>query len=105
MPPKPGENPKLVPFDTWWNKIVIVDTKRDRFTRKDIILTISNTSGGAHVDPYLDEAYANLTKHNSMGWRYKVGNIEGDFINIELASARQIAQEILYSLQHAEFFS
>lgn len=102
LPPKPkGEPIKLVPFDDWWNKVVVVDNQKNKFKRCDLVLSLSNKMGGAHVDPKLDPAYVALTKNNTLGWRYWDGNEEGDILPVELASVRQIAHEVLLSLKNA----
>jgi hypothetical protein len=78
------------------------------FTRKDLVLSIANQDGGAHVDPQLDEDYAGLTRKNSIGW---VAEIDGKIIpnesNPALASIRQIAYKVLESLKRKlpEYFN
>lgn len=100
LPPKPFDEPlRLVPFDQWWKKVVVADAKRNQFTRQQLVLTLSNREGGAHVDPTLDAAYTALTRAYSMAMHYKVKEQEGPFGGIELASVRQIAQEVLLSLE------
>ena len=101
LPPKPkGEPMKFVPFDDWWNKVVVVDNQNNKFRRCDLVLTLSNKTGGAHVDPRLDAQYIALTKNNTLGWRYWDRNGEGDIVPVELASVRQIAHEVLLSLKN-----
>jgi hypothetical protein len=49
----------LYTFDAWWNEIVI-DSKHpelSQITRRDIILTLADKEGGAHVDETYDKAY------------------------------------------------
>jgi hypothetical protein len=102
LPPKPkGEPIKFVPFDDWWNKVVVVDNQKNKFKRCDLVLSLSNKMGGAHVDPKLDAAYVALTRNKTLGWRYWDGNEEGDIVPVELASVRQIAHEVLLSLKNA----
>lgn len=84
----------LLTFNDWWNEIIF-DDKKNKFTRKDIILLVSNQDGGAHIDPYLDEKYAELTKFNSLGWVDCNGNAIGG--NPAYAAIRQITTEILLS--------
>ena len=100
IPPKPlNRKYRSIPFEEWWNKVVIVDKHKKRFTRRDLVLSLSNKEGGAHVDPKLDASYIALTRENSLGWRYFIGNLEGDISPIELASMRQISQEIFLTLK------
>jgi hypothetical protein len=59
----PSNKAKMIDFDSWWNKPVFVDRRGRKLTRKDLILTAANQDGGAHVDPSLDETYANLSRN------------------------------------------
>ena len=86
---------KKVPFEDWWKKVVFVNTKGDTFDRKDLILNLSNKDGGAHIDANLDDAYANLTRFNSLGWMFERGGIHEDLGNPVLASVRQISYEVI----------
>lgn len=113
-PPKPtsrfvplcGENEKFhpfVPFLAWWKAVVFKDQRGNRFSRKDIVLTVANQDGGAHVDPELDEDYDALSKKNTLGWTFKSGDAEIPWpSNPVPASIRQIAHEVLVTLEAAE---
>lgn len=94
-------------FPKWWNKVVIVDQNKNSFTRRDLILAITNKDGGAHIDPKLDATYAQLTRQNSMGWIFTDGNVEQPIRPIELASVRQIAHEVImtFKSKYPEFVS
>lgn len=86
-------------FNAWWNEIVIVDTKGNRFTRCELVLSLANKDGGAHVDPQLDSKYADLTRGNSLGYVGVVSGEESPLSDIELHSVREIAYELLRSLR------
>lgn len=89
-----------VPFNKWWNKVVILDKKRNDFTRKDLVLFVANQDGGAHIDPSLDKKYAELSRFNSLAWRVVKGGVESAFRNRpELACIRQMTHEILKTLK------
>lgn len=88
-----------VDFESWWNKKVIKDSYGKIFTRKDLVLNVSNTDGGAHVDPKLNINYFNLTRKNSMAWKLVINGIEYDYNAPHLPSIRQIAHEILLSIK------
>lgn len=90
---------RKVPFEKWWEKIVIADNQGNKLTRRDIILDVTNKEGGAHIDSKLNEEYARLVKNNTLGWKYVHGDEEGDMEGIELASIRQITYEVLKSLK------
>jgi hypothetical protein len=55
------------PFAQWWEGAVISDGEGHKFTRKDLVLAVANTDGGAHVDPKLDSAYYSLTRKGTFG--------------------------------------
>jgi len=48
--PFPG---RKLSFPDWWGQTVIVDDKRRNFNRRELILYVADTDGGAHVDPEL----------------------------------------------------
>lgn len=92
-----GKNIKLLNFDNWWNEIIIYD-KQNLFSRKDIVLSIANKDGGAHVDPKLNKTYARLTKDNSIRWKFIKNNIEKDIENNPAYTCiRQISDELIFS--------
>ena len=94
----PDSPPQWVNFDDWWGKVIFVDNKGIQTTRKDLILSVADKDGGAHVDPALDEKYANLSRRNSLAWRFS--GPKGDFPlgGPEKATIRQIAHEVLKSI-------
>ncbi len=83
-------------FDDWWNEVVFLDDKRETLTRRDLVLTVANQDGGAHVDPALSEKYARLSRHNSLGWVLAPGDLP--IPNAERAAIRQISHEVLKTL-------
>ncbi len=91
-----------LPFDEWWNQNIIRDSTNNLYTRKDIVLTMANKDGGAHVDSKIDESYSELKKGNSINSRfvYEVDGveIEENVVGLELASMRQIAYELIISI-------
>lgn len=90
---------KWLTFRDWWNELVI-DDKSFIFTRKDIVLTVANKDGGAHIDEKINQKYWNLAYNNSLGWKVFNGTNEYDFINnVAYASIYQIASELLVSVR------
>ncbi len=90
---------KPISFDDWWNGIVLVDSVRNEFSRRDITLFLANKDGGAHVDHKIDEKFNNLRYNNSQGWI----NVRGDGKHIAgednvPATMRQIAHELIKTL-------
>jgi hypothetical protein len=92
---------KKISFNVWWeNMFVIKDKDGETFTRKDLVLNTVNRDGGAHIDLALDKAYADLTRFNSLGWKFFKRGVEDDFRNNPvLPSIRQIAHEFLKTLK------
>lgn len=91
---------RWIPFEEWWNNSVVKDNMNRRFNRRDLILHVADTDGGAHVDPALDAAYADFSRNNSLGWTINVRNdVQRPFPPPTLACIRQIAHELLKTLQ------
>ena len=90
-----------ISFGLWWEGMfVIKDENGKTFTRKELVLSTANMDGGTHVDPHLDKAYANLSRFNSLGWKFFRNDIEDNFSNSPVsASIRQIAHEVLKTLR------
>lgn len=95
-----GDNNHWVTFNTWWNNEIILDDRKKKFSRKDLVLTVANKDGGAHVDPDLDEAYRNLSRSNTLGWEFFFGGKKEPMTEPELYSVRQIAHEMLRTLRN-----
>lgn len=111
----PRGNPEKLPakamllFPKWWNMIVIVakGNKKDiAFSRGELVLHVANTDGGSHVDDTLDEKYMALSRWNAIGIVTIQDGIEKPIDNPVFACIRQIAHEVLSTLQsrHPESF-
>jgi hypothetical protein len=85
-------------FDTWWNSTVFIDSKGSELSRKGLVLAVANQDGGAHVDPSLNQTYADLSRNNSLGWVFSDGKTTQPMEGPERAAIRQIAHEFLKSL-------
>ena len=60
-------------FIKWWEQnIIFKDSRGNIFTRKDLVRNVTDKDGGAHVDPSLQEAYANLSRFNLTGLKLYV---------------------------------
>lgn len=92
---RPGGQAAYTDFDTWWSTPVFVDYQGRALTRKDLVLTVANQDGGAHVDSELNGAYADLSRKNSLGWVYSDGTKSEPLGGPEKAALRQICHEIL----------
>lgn len=97
----PGFTRENLSFIDWWEEVVIIDSLKAEFTRKDLILALANKDGGAHVDTHLDMDYAELTRNNSVGWEVSSNNSDAEpLLDVELFSARQISYEILTAINN-----
>jgi hypothetical protein len=83
---------RILPFKHWWEGIVVVDARRQSFSRKDLVLTAADQDGGAHVDPSLDKKYVELSRRNSMMMSFQSSDKIAVIANPERAALRQIAQ-------------
>lgn len=92
------------PFKQWWEGTVISDGESHKFTRKDLVLAVANTDGGAHVDSTIDAAYYKLTRKETFGIiRVVPTNDPKVFRKVETPSPvavtlRQIGHETLKTL-------
>jgi hypothetical protein len=96
----PREPGYFIDFAEWWTMAVVRDGDGQRFSRRDLVLQVTNKDGGAHVDPALPEAYYNLSRSKSFGWQVRDPDgtvIEDARISPVLPSIRQIAQEFIYT--------
>jgi hypothetical protein len=101
-----GENvdSSYISFKNWWEAFVIVDKYKRKFKRKDIVLEVANTDGGAHVDENIRDEYFHLSRNNSTEWavvtKYSDGRENIHYLeDIELFTVRQIAFEVTASIQ------
>jgi len=85
-----------VNFEDWWNGIVLVDMNKVEYSRKDIVLSLANKEGGAHVDSKLDAQYVDLRKNNALGWveSFSDGRVVPGADHVP-ATMRQIAHELI----------
>ncbi len=96
---EPDSNPPRVHFGTWWNGVVFVDHNKTSISRKQLVLSVADQDGGVHVDPVLNDVYAQLSRLNSLGWIATQGNRSLPLKNPQLAAVRQIAHEVLKTLK------
>lgn len=84
-----------MPFDRWWTEIVFKDDRSDMLSRRQLVLTVADQDGGAHVDTALDPVYARLSRGNSLGWRRYVNGQDEALENPTPGALRQVAHEVL----------
>ena len=88
-------------LDDWWSEPVL---KRDgsKYTRRDIVRTVRDQDGGAHIDPTVSETYHELKREQAVIAR-PVGHsglyiVDATFRNPARFLVRQVAHEMLKSL-------
>ncbi len=108
--PRLGCNPRIqmkkVTFKEWWNKTIIADPGRKvNLTRADVILNVANSVGGP-VESKLDEAYDKLIQTYFNGPVVEIAGGKPYDAQIEFASVRQMAFEVLKTVVEdlPEFF-
>ena len=84
-------------FVDWWLLPVLWDDHGNTFCRRDFVLSVCNTDGGAHHDHALDVAYAELTRKKALGFR-PGGPDDALVPHVALPSVRQIAYELEQTL-------
>lgn len=90
---------KHLNFDDWWSAVIIRDYKGRELTRRDLILEVADTDGGAHVDNALKETYHFVSRQHSLTWKFKKDNQpEIPVTGVELASICQIGYELTTAL-------
>lgn len=94
---------QAIPFVNWWNDPVFKDNRNRKFCRRELVLNVADTDGGAHVDPELEEAYMAISRENSLGWHFVDKNVAMALRGRpELACMRQIAHEVLSTIHQFE---
>jgi hypothetical protein len=96
-----GHPNNYISFEVWWNEVVIDDKQSNSYTRRGLMDLLANKEGGAHVDSKIDTNYKEL--NNQMGWKQVIvvdgKEVESPFSDVELYSMRQIAYELLISIE------
>ncbi|MDG0791442.1 SEC-C domain-containing protein [Cohnella ginsengisoli] len=85
---------RWISFDEWWNEVIFRDLKNKGFSRKDIIISVANQDGGAHVDPSIEATFAELSRNNSLKWFIGFQDEYRPIVKPELPAIRQIAHEV-----------
>lgn len=86
-------------FEQWWNQSVVADGRRNlSLNRREVVLAVADQDGGAHVDPELRDEYAEISR-GKFGWMEVVDGVAYPIRPLHLACVRQVAHEVLRSLQ------
>lgn len=87
------------PFEDWWNKLVFASLDDKGFTRKKIVTDLANKEGGAHVDPKLNSKFQKLTNGEYLNTQFIIEEDSSYIENAPAFAMRQIAFEVIHSLQ------
>ncbi len=93
----------ILRFNEWWDRDLVFRSGGDqhRMTRKKLVFALRNLDGGAHYDEeILDPNYIEMT-HGKSWMSVSSDGIKRPVRQLELASMRQIAWEVLDSLDCA----
>lgn len=91
--------PHLRKIESWWTRPVIIDDEKAHISRAQLVLAMVHKDGGGHVDPKLERTYARLTRYNSLKWHVQNHGQISPVLGVEFACVRQIAWEMLNTLE------
>jgi len=102
--PEPSEDLRLISFDAWWSEPVLEQWSGFNLTRKDLVLTIRNQDGGAHVDDGIKNiSYSDFLRHGDpfvrvvdggMAMGPNIDLVGEPILNGLRATMRQVAWEV-----------
>ena len=95
--PAPDRLHPPVSFEDWWRRVILQDQRGNGFSRADLVLSLANQDGGAHIDAALNEKYRQLTRENSVG--FMQGQNKPIANSIVHASVRHIAGELVQTIE------
>lgn len=94
----PADDLRWVPLDEWWKRVIFSTPEGLKITRSDLVLTLTEQDGGTHTDAGIETEYYALTRLNILGWKFGSGRLSLEFRSPLAAAMRQIAHELLRSL-------
>lgn len=84
-------------FEDWWRRPILTDQHGNMFCRADLVLSVADQDGGAHIDAALNDKYKALSREDSLGLRQSqdlpIAN------SVVHASIRHIAEELLQTIE------
>ncbi len=95
---------KWLPFNEWWEEEIFIEDfkneneSRNTLSRKQLITTVADQDGGAHVDPSIDELYYKFMNDKNFFTINHDGSITYIPQKPERVSVRQVAHEVLKTL-------
>jgi SEC-C motif len=98
-PESPERSNPPAPFQPWWENSFLTDTFDEPVTRRSVTLAVANKDGGAHVAKAIPEAFRRLSSGASIPFQTGSDDEWSDIPGVVMATVRQIAFELLDSLQ------
>lgn len=88
-------------FNAWWTTPVTKLRDGRLLSRRDYVLPVANSEGGAHVDPKITPMFDEFLRRNPFGWEWEMegGPAHPVAGNAALAAVRQIAYEVEETLR------
>lgn len=91
---------EFIAFEDWWNETVYEDGPL-KLSRSVLLRTLRDQDGGSHYDPEISDGAYKLMKGGA-GWFMVAGDgTELPMSSAELATARQIAYEVITTFSNA----
>ncbi|TAN63443.1 hypothetical protein EPN18_02360 [bacterium] len=88
---------RKAPLNTWWNKVVIAEPANNvRMTREDVVLDLAGSNTGI-ADGQITGLFEAVMEKEKTDWKSD-RPIRADMLQLETASVRQIAYELLKAL-------
>lgn len=91
---------QLNTLEDWWNQVILIFSdagQKIAFTRQQIILTLANKEGGAHVDTTLPSAYEEYVIDSPL--KFIVNKTPADTAHLARYAAVQAAAQICECLE------
>lgn len=85
-----------LPVEEWWNQVIRIQGG-NKLSRRNMILTLANQDGGAHVDSNVDPNYKDFNKYPTITHIMTDGTKIPGFNETSLIVMRQIGFEVLNS--------
>jgi hypothetical protein len=90
-------------FAEWWEADVMCDVDGQKFTRADLVTTLTDPDSGVRVTPAIEETHRRRPRWDSSGWASQLDDHPHvPPLGPTLASVRQVAFEVQMSLHRAE---
>jgi hypothetical protein len=97
-----GPMPQAMSLREWWNKCLLIfpgdKNRRVVFTRKDLLLILSNKEGGAHVDADVPSGYEKFVVDSPL--KFIVNGVPTDTVHLARYASIESAAQMIESLEH-----